>query len=160
MSKRIAVGAAALAAAVVLFLVLRPAHAPAPTGDPETRIVSYLKENVRPGQPVLVTDLYNKVFTKPEEQAALQRLFNQFIKIPASAAEMYQQTGRIPTLEELSRRFDFKVPGELDVMLHVLESDPRVPKFFDRDPSSGQITAIYVDRIAADERFGRPLRNQ
>ena len=41
--------------------------------DPETRIVNYLKANVRPGQAVTVADL-TRVFKTPEEQAALSRL--------------------------------------------------------------------------------------
>ena len=33
----------------------------------ETRIVEYLKANVTPGRPVVVSDLYNNVFKTPEE---------------------------------------------------------------------------------------------
>jgi hypothetical protein len=47
-----------------------------PVGDPEERVVAYLRENVTPGKPVLVTDLYNNVFTEPEEQAAVKRLYD------------------------------------------------------------------------------------
>ena len=32
----------------------------------ETRIVAYLKANVAPGKPVVVSDLYNNVFKTPE----------------------------------------------------------------------------------------------
>jgi len=90
----------------------------------------------------------------------LQRLQNMFFKIPASAAEIYAKTGRIPTLNELSDQFQFKVPGEMDVLLRIMESDPRVPKFFERDPATGEIMSIDVDRIAAEERFRQPLRSQ
>jgi hypothetical protein len=142
----------------VSFFLLRSGRERVPAGDPEERIVAYLKENVRPGQPVFVTELHNNVFTSPEERAALQRLYNVFFQIPAAAAQVYKQTGKIPTLQELSDRFELKIPGEVDVLLRVMESDPRVPKFFERDPVTGEITSIDVDRIAAEERFGRPLR--
>jgi hypothetical protein len=145
------------AVAVVLALLLRPQT---PSGNPETRIVAYLKDNVRPGQPVLVTDLYNNVFTRPEEREALERMYDAFFKIPAAAAEIYTSTGKIPTLDELSRRFQFEVPGEMDVLLRVMESDPRAPRFFTRDPATGEITSIDVEAITADERFGKPLRGQ
>ena len=145
---------------VVLFLILSPAAENAQTDDPETRIITYLKENVRPGQPVLVTELYNNVFTTSQEREALQRLYDAFFKIPASAAEVYMKTGKIPTLAELSGQFGLKIPGELDVLLRIMEADPRMPQFFERDPVTGEITRIYVDRIASDERFGRPLRNR
>jgi hypothetical protein len=128
-------------------------------GDPEVRIVEYLKEHVRPGQPVYVTDLHNKVFTSDEEREALKRLYDQVFLIPATAAQLYIDTGKIPTLQELSARFQFKAPGTLEVLLRVLEADPRVPQFFQRDPATGEITAIDVDRIRSEERFGKPLRN-
>ena len=48
----------------------------------ETRIVEYLKANVTPGKPVVVSELYNNVFKTPEEQKVLERLYNTFFKIP------------------------------------------------------------------------------
>jgi hypothetical protein len=71
---------------------------------------------------------------------------------------MQKETGKIPTLQELSDKFQFKVPDTVSVMLRVLEADPRVPPFFDRDPASGEITAIHVERIAREERFARHLQ--
>lgn len=138
----------------------RPSRDDAPTGDAESRIIAYLKENARPGQPVYVTELYNTVFTTDEERAVLERLHIVFFKVPASAAQTYTKTGRIPTLQQLSDEFQFKVPGEMDVLLRIMESDPRVPKFFERDPATGEITSIDVDRIAAADRFGDPLRTR
>src|SRR5262249_17304726 len=99
--------------------------------DPEARIIEYLKANVKPGKPVVVSDLLNNVFKRPEEQQALQRLFNTFFKIPMAAAQFYTQTKKIPTLQQLSDQFGFKVPGEMDVVLRVMESDPRIPKFME-----------------------------
>src|SRR5712692_8801788 len=141
-----------------VFLFLRSRQEDAPTGDPETRIIAYLNKNVRPGQPVLVTELYNNVFTRAEEREALQRLYDTVFKIPAFSAEFYMTTGKAPTLKELSDQFQLKIPGETDVLLRILDSDPRMPRFFERDKATGEITRIYVDRIAADEKFGKPLR--
>lgn len=161
MSRWLVPAVLAILVGVVLFFFLRPnAAEDAATGDPETRIIAYLKKNVSPGQPVLVTDLYNNVFTSPEDRDALQRLYDTFFRIPAAAAEIYTKTGKIPALEELSAQFQFKIPGEMDVLLRAMESDPRIPRFFERDPATGEITSIDVDRIASDERFGRPLRNR
>ena len=83
-----------------------------------------------------------------------------FLKIPASAVQTYMKTGKIPTLKELSDQFQFKVPGTIEVLFRIMDYDPRMPRFFERDPASGEITHINVDRIVADERFGRPLRTQ
>lgn len=122
--------------------------------DTETRIINYLKANVRPGQPVTVASLTN-VFKTPEEQLVLSRLFNSFFKIPMTVAQMYTQTKKIPTLRELSDQLNFRVPGEMDVVLKVMDSDPRVPKFITRDARTGEITKVDVAAIQADPNFGR-----
>lgn len=159
-SRWFAIVAVALLAGVILLLILRPETENVATANPEARIIAYLQDNVRPGEPVLVTDLYNNVFTKPDEQQALERLFDTFLKIPGTAADMYMKTSSIPTLAELSAHFGFTIPGEIQVLLRTLEADPRIPTFFDRDATTGEITRIYVDRIMADERFGRILRDR
>jgi thiol-disulfide isomerase/thioredoxin len=124
--------------------------------DAETKVIEYLKANVQPGKPVVVSDL-NKVFTAPEEQKVLNRLFNTFFKIPMFIVQYNASTKKIPTLRELSEQFNFNVPGEADVMLRIMEADPRVPKFLTRDPKSGEITALDVDKITASPQFGRVL---
>ena len=124
--------------------------------DPETRIVNYLKANVRPGQAVTIAEL-SRVFKTPEEQAALSRLFNTFFKVPITVAQIYSKTKKIPTLRELGDQFQFRVPGEMDVVLRVMEADPRVPRFMTRDPRTGEITSVDVAAIKADPNFGRMI---
>src|SRR5215510_9453442 len=92
----------------------------------ERRIVEYLKTHVTPGQPVIVSDLYNNVFKTPEEQKALERLYNTFFKIPTFIVQYNSAAKKIPTLREISEQFNFNVPGEADVILRIMESDPRV----------------------------------
>jgi hypothetical protein len=159
MKKWIAAAVLVILLGAGVFLFLRSRQEDAPTGDPETRIVIYLQKNVRPGQPVLVTELYNKVFTRPEERDALQHLYDTVFKIPAFSVEFFMKNGKAPTLKELSDQFQLKIPGETEALLRVLDSDPRMPRFFDRDAATGEITRVYVDRITADEKFGKPLRN-
>src|SRR5688572_11718134 len=125
--------------------------------DAETRIVEYLKANVTPGKPVVVSELYNNVFKTPEERQVLNRLFNTFFKIPMFIVQYHASSKKIPTLQELSEQFNFKVPGQADVMLRIMESDPRVPKFLTRDAKTGEITAVDVSRIQAHPQFGRAL---
>src|SRR5215471_17574856 len=161
MFKWLAATAAIIVVGVALFFSLRTKTEDVGSGgDPEARIVSYLKKNVRPGQPILVTELYNNVFTSPEERDALQRLYDISFKAPAFAAEVYTNTGKIPTLAELSNQFQLTIPGEMSVLLRAIESDPRVPKFFEQDDKTGEITRINIDRIISDERFRQPLRNR
>jgi thiol-disulfide isomerase/thioredoxin len=131
------------------------ARAAAPDG--EARVVEYLRAHVKPGQPVVVSELYNTVFTAPEERAALDRLFNTFFKMPLYMAQHQKAAGKPPSLAEISEQFRFPVPGEADVMLRVMESDPRMPRFIARDPATGEITRVDVEAILAHPRFGRAL---
>ena len=73
----------------IAFALQQPAAA-----SPEAKIVEYLKANVKPGQRVVVSELYNNVFTTPEERAALNKLFNTFFKIPLFAAQFQKGSGR------------------------------------------------------------------
>src|SRR5262245_15605377 len=137
----------------------KAAEAPTATGDPETRVVDYLNKNVTPGKPVLVTELYNNVFTTQEEQKAVKRLYDALFQLPAFVARTYVDSGKIPTIKEISDHFQFRVPGTTEVLLHVLDSDPRIPRFFDRN-TAGEITAVDVEAIRNAERFGAPLQDK
>jgi thiol-disulfide isomerase/thioredoxin len=123
--------------------------------DAETRVVNYLKANVRRGEPVEVSRLVNEVFKSPEERQVLDRLFNSFLKIPMTIVAFQARTGRIPKLQELSDQFNFKVPGEMDVMLRIMESDPRIPKFLTRNPTTGEITRIDAAAVRNDPNFSQ-----
>lgn len=132
-----------------------PQAASAPT--PEARIVEHLKANVKQGQRVVVSELYNNVFTAPEERAALNRMFNTFFKIPLYAAQVQKASGRPPKLAEIAEQFRFTIPGQTEVMLQIMEADPRMPKFLKRDAESGEIASVDVDAILAHPRFGKLL---
>jgi thiol-disulfide isomerase/thioredoxin len=147
-----------------LFCAVTACGGPAPEGtsineaaDPETRVIRYLESHVKAGEPVIVSDLHNRVFKSPEERAVLDRLYNAFFKIPLSVVQFQESSGRIPTLEELSGQFGFTVPGEMNVILKVMESDPRIPPFIDRNPSTGEITRIDAEAIRSHPQFGRIL---
>src|SRR5437763_9237178 len=123
----------------------------------EKRIVDYLKAKVTPGKAVVVSELYNNVFKTPEEQKALEHLYNTFFKIPMFIVQYNAGSKKIPTLKELSEQFNFNVPGEADVILRVMESDPRVPRFLERDPKTGEITKVNIDVIKASPQFSRVI---
>lgn len=125
--------------------------------NPEVRIIEYLKTNVQPGKAVVVSELYNNVFKTPEERKVLDRLFNTFFKIPMAIVQINSATKKIPTLQELSEQLNFSVPGEMDVMLRIMDSDPRIPKFLQRDARTGEITNVDIEAIKANPRFGRVL---
>jgi thiol-disulfide isomerase/thioredoxin len=146
----------AQAAGVLLLAFAAGAWTTEPS-NPETRIVEYLKTRARPGEAVVVSKLYNEVFVAPEERAALNRLFNDFFKIPLFAAQYQKALGKPPSLRDIAEQLHFAVPGEADVLLRVMESDPRMPRFLERDSKTGEIVKVDVEAILADPRFGRAL---
>lgn len=142
---------------LILGMALQPTPAPPDSATAEARIVAYLRDNAVPGRPIVVSTLFNEVFTSPAERRVLNRLFNTFFKIPLFVAQYQKARGKAPTLAELSEQFAFAVPGQADVLLRVMESDPRVPKFLRRDPKTGEILGADVDAILAHPRFGKSL---
>ena len=125
--------------------------------DPERRIIAYIKENLKPGEPLIVSKLYNEVFTAPEERAVLDKLNGAFFRVPLFIIEFESRQSRLPTLEEISGQFDFYGPEQADVVLSIMESDPRVPKFITRDSATRELTAIDVEKVKADERFNQAV---
>ena len=123
--------------------------------DIEKRIISYVKDNLQPGKPLVVSKLYNDVFTSTEERKVLNKLNGAFFRIPLFIVEHQVTQERLPTLEEIAEQFDFYGPEEADVVLSIMESDPRVPKFIKRDPSSGELVEIDVEKVKADPRFNK-----
>lgn len=152
-----------LAAIVMLLFILFvcPASAwPGQEKNPPTveqRVVRSLVAHVKPGEPVIVSDLYNNVFKTPEERKVLDRLFNTFFKIPLFVAQYKASTGEIPTLADISRQFNLPVEGEASLLLSIIDSDPRVPKFIRRHPGTGEIVDVDIDAVKKDSRFGRLL---
>ena len=109
----------------------------------EARIINYLRDNLQVSQGVDISALVNDVFTSAEEREALSRLYNTFFKVPIFLAQFQASGGQIPSLEDISEQFNLAdIPGAADVMLRVMEADPRVPTFFERDPGSGEISTL------------------
>jgi thiol-disulfide isomerase/thioredoxin len=123
----------------------------------ERKVIEYLKANLKPGEPVVVSKLYNEVFTGPEERKALDRLYNIFFKLPSFVAQYYATSKKPPSLQEISHQFNLLIPGEADVILRIVEYDRRVPKFISRDPKTGEITLVDLEKIKADPRFNNVI---
>jgi peroxiredoxin len=143
---------------VIVLLLAGAAFTTAQT-DPavEKRIVDYLKNQVESGKPVIVSELYGKVFPDEEERKALDRLFNVFFKIPIFVAQYKAATDSIPTLDDIARQFNLQIPGEVEVLLSIMENDPRIPDFIARDPKSGEIIGVDVEAVRSDKRFNQVI---
>ena len=125
--------------------------------ETERRVVEYLKTHIRTGERLLVSDLYNNVFKTPEERKVLDRLFNTFFKIPLFVAQYKAGTDQVPSLDDIARQFNLPIEGEAAVLLSIIDSDPRIPKFIRRDPKTGEIVSVDVEAVKKDRRFGRIL---
>jgi peroxiredoxin len=147
-------------AAVAARAQTEPAAEPSSELQAETRVVDYIRDHLQPGQPLLVTELYNKVFTDPAGRQALDKLYRAFFRVPLFVAQYEEKLGHPPTLTTIAEQFDLHAPGAADVLLRVMDSDPRVPKFLTRDPKTGEIASVNVALIRSDPRFGQALEHQ
>ena len=123
--------------------------------DPQAKILNYIRDHLKAGQPVRITELYNTVFTTPEDHAALGKLYKDFFRIPMFIVQYQQQFSASPSLKTIAEQFSLKSPEEADTLLRVMETDPRVPKFITRDPKTGEITKVDVGMIRNDPRFAQ-----
>ena len=141
-----------LALVLALFLTL-PAAATAQTSDAERRILEHVRDTLQPGERLLLSALVER-FQAPEEQRALDRLNDVFFRMPLFIVEFEGREGRLPTLSDISGRFSLYGEEAASIVLRIMESDPRVPKFLIRG-ADGNLAAIDEDMIRADERFAR-----
>ncbi len=130
------------------------------SAEAEGRVLDYIRTHLQPGEPLRVTDLYNRVFTQPDERQALNKLYNAFFRIPLFVANYQEKFKSPPSLTVIAEQFDLRSRADAEVLLRVMESDPRVPPFLTRDPKTGEITHVDVERIKADPNFGRALERQ
>jgi peroxiredoxin len=144
-------------AALLATFVLIAASAKAANSKAEQRVLDYVRHHLKPGQPLMVSELYSKVFTQPDERQALNKLYNAFFRIPLFVAQYQQEFAAPPKLNVIAQQFDLASPRDADVLLRVMEDDPRVPRFITRDAASGEITHVDVAAIKADPRFGRAI---
>jgi peroxiredoxin len=126
----------------------------------EARVLSYIRDHLQPGRPLLVTELYNQVFTQPEERKALDKLYGAFFRIPFFVVQYQEKFGSPPSLSVIAQQFDLPNAEAADTLLRVMESDPRVPHFLTRDPRTHEITKVDVDEIQRDPKFGQKLQHQ
>ena len=124
-------------------------------GNPQAKILNYIRNHIKAGQPVRVTELYNTVFTSPEDHAALNKLYKDFFRIPMFVVQYQQRFSSPPSLKTIAGQFALKTPEEADTLLRVMETDPRVPKFITRNPKTGEITKVDVEMIRNDPRFAQ-----
>ncbi|HVN83117.1 MAG TPA: TlpA disulfide reductase family protein [Terriglobia bacterium] len=121
----------------------------------ERRVHDYLRTHVKPGENFSVSKLYNEVFTTPADRGAFDRLYNVVFKLPSFIVEYYLTAQKPPSLNEIAQQFHLTLEGEAETLLRILEYDQRVPRFFSRDPKSGEIMTVDAEKIKVDPRFNK-----
>jgi thiol-disulfide isomerase/thioredoxin len=150
-----------LSALLVLIAALQLAVLEASTNrESERRVLAYVNAHLQPGRPLVVSDLYNKVFTSPEDRQALNKLYNAFFRIPLFVANYQERFGRPPLLKIVAEQFDLDSRYSADILVRVMETDPRVPRFIERDPRTHEIARVDVEQIKNDPQFGQILDRQ
>jgi peroxiredoxin len=150
------------AACLLPMLLAHPIAGSEETGQAaaEIRVLRYIRDHLQPGQPLLVTELFNNVFTQPEERKALDKLYTAFFRIPFFVAQYQERFGSAPSLRVIAQQFDLPSAQAADTLLRVMESDPRIPRFLTRDPTTGEISKVDVEAIRHDPKFGQKLDYQ
>ncbi len=121
----------------------------------QAKILKYIRAHLKAGQPVKITELYNTVFTTPEDHAALNKLYKDFFRIPMFIVQYQQRFSKPPSLKTIAEQFALDNPEEADTLLRVMETDPRVPKFITQDPKTREITKVNVEMIRNDPQFAQ-----
>lgn len=126
----------------------------------QARILKYIRDHLKSGHPVRVTELYNTVFTTPEDHAALNKLYKDFFRIPMFIVQYQQRFSAPPSLKTIAGQFALDNPQEAETLLLVMQTDPRVPKFVTLDPKTGEITKVNVQMIRNDPQFAQGAAHQ
>lgn len=121
----------------------------------QAKILNYIRDHLKAGQPVRVTELYNSVFTTPEDHAALNKLYKDFFRIPMFIVQYQQRFSKPPSLKTIAEQFTLDNSEEADTLLRVMGTDPRVPKFITQDPKTGEIIKVNVEMIRNDPQFAQ-----
>ena len=141
-----------------LFLAfgLATTAAAAPQGaDAERRILEHVRDTLEPGERLLLSALVER-FQSPDEQRALGRLNDVFFRTPLFILEFEGREGRLPTLAEIAGQFSLYGEEAADIVLRIMEADPRVPKFLVRSADGG-LVSIDENLIRADARFAQAV---
>src|SRR5690606_32054089 len=123
----------------------------------ESQVLSKIQEMILEGGPINFSDLYNHSDFNAREREFLGRLYEVFFAIPGYLKTEYEATGNIPTIEEIAASFSLSRQSA-QLLLAVIEADPRVPELFDRG-ESGEISALNLQQIDQFiERRGTQVR--
>jgi len=113
----------------------------------EQKVVQRVQDMMRTQEEVIFSELYNDDRFNPEEQAFVGRLYEIFFEIPGFLKAEFESTGEIPVRGHISASFGISTPS-VDLLLAVMQTDPRVPPLFHRNSETGEIESLQLENIA------------
>ncbi len=115
----------------------------------ETRVLEAVREMMRDGGGrVTFSDLYNDTRWGAEEKAFLGRLYETFFLIPGYLKTQHTLGERVPRRSQIGDNFGIS-KHSVELLLRVMESDPRMPRLFSRDSVTQEIASIELKAIDA-----------
>jgi thiol-disulfide isomerase/thioredoxin len=100
------------------------------------------------GGRVTFSDLHNDPRFGSEERAFLGRLYETFFQIPAYLRSQHRAGEKIPTRQQIGENFGIS-KNSVELLLQVMEKDPRMPQLFSRDSATRKILTIDAEVIDA-----------
>ena len=122
-----------------------PAQAQSPG---ETGVIHHLQALLEQDGVVYFSQLYNDATFSDEEKEFLGTLYEIFFNIPGFLKTEYQATGTLPSRRHMASSFGLDLES-IEVLLKIMESDPRMPSLFTRHAESGEITELRLGNIDA-----------
>ena len=128
--------------------------------DPvEARVLEAVRQVMREGGGrVTFSDLYNDTRLGSEDKAFLGRLYEIFFQIPGYLKAQHAIGESVPQRIQIGDNFGIS-RDSVEVLLQVMERDPRMPRLFTRDSATREIASIESAAIDAFvSRRGQSVR--
>ncbi len=114
----------------------------------EETVLQSVRQMIERDGTVIFSQLYNDDRFNSEERVFLGRLYEIFFQIPAFLKSEYESMGKIPTQSYIASGFGINLQS-VDLLLAVMESDPRMPTLFERSSLSREIDSLQLGNIDA-----------
>jgi peroxiredoxin len=114
----------------------------------EENVLQSVRKMIEQDGTVIFSQLYNDDRYSSEERSFLGRLYEIFFQIPVFLKSEYESMGEIPTRIHIASGFGIS-PQAVDLLLTVMESDPRMPTLYERSSLSREIESLQLGNIEA-----------
>ena len=130
---------------LILLLLTAPLSAQSAV---ESSVLNGVRQMLSEQGRITFSDLHNSDRFSSEEKAFLGRLYEIFFAVPGFLKLEFESSGKVPTRGTMAAQFGIST-GSVDLLLAVMEADPRVPPLYERDPGTLELSSLKLDNIDA-----------